>query len=501
MSGARCDETADGIGGKMDGKMEARLRNFIGGEYVEPVEGRYLDKFSPATAEKIYELPDSSELDVVQAVQSAQKAFAGWSKLKTQERSQILTRVAELIERDLELLARAESEDVGKPLELAKTLDIPRAALNFRFFASAVLHKQEMASDMDGEAINYVLRQPVGVAGLIAPWNLPLYLLTWKIAPALACGNTVVCKPSEWTSKSAFMLGRILNEAGLPAGVCNIILGRGEPAGSYLVQHPGVPLISFTGGTATGEKIQCLAAPHVKKLSLELGGKNATIVLKDVDLAKVVPQVARASFLNQGEICLCGSKILVQEDIYPAFVEELVRHVESLKVGDPLDPESFMGPLVSQAHYGKVTQLLEMAKKDGGKVITGGTRPELPEKLKSGYFLRPTLIADLNNCSDIHQTEIFGPVVSINSFKYPHEAVKWANNSPYGLSASIWTKNLTLAHKMAADLRVGTVWVNTWLKRDLRMPFGGMKASGLGREGGHHSLDFFTETKTVCVQL
>lgn len=478
-----------------------RLKNFINGEYVAPVDGKYLDKISPRTGEKIYELPNSSEVDVTLAIKAAQAAFEDWSETSAEERSCILTRVADLIDRDREALARAESEDVGKTVALASAMDIPRASLNFRFFASVILHKTEMASDMDGQAINYVLRQPVGVAGLIAPWNLPLYLLTWKIAPALACGNTAVCKPSEWTSRTAEMLGAILNEAGVPKGVCNIVLGLGDPVGSHLVRHPGVPLISFTGGTATGEKIQTMSAGFVKKLSLELGGKNATIVLKDADIKSVVPQVARASFLNQGEICLCGSKILVQDDIYEEFTTALAKHVESLKVGDPRDPETFMGPIVSKTQYDKVMSLLEVAKKDGGKVIAGGGRPELPTELKNGFYLRPTLIKDLTNCSEIHQTEIFGPVVTVNSFKYPHEAVKWANNSQYGLSASLWTKNLTLAHKMAADLRVGTVWVNTWLKRDLRMPFGGVKMSGIGREGGDHSIEFFTDTKTVCIQL
>lgn len=478
-----------------------RLRNFIGGEFAEPGEGKWLQKISPATDSPIYELPDSTELDVVQAIRAASTAFPKWADLPAAERAASLNRVADLVERDRDILARAESEDVGKPFELARNMDIPRVAWNFRFFASAILHKTEMASDMDGEAINYVLRQPVGVAGLISPWNLPLYLLSWKIAPALACGNTVVCKPSEFTSKSAFLLAGLIREAGIPNGVVNMVFGRGDPAGSYLVKHPAVPLISFTGGTATGEKIQAMAAPHVKRLSLELGGKNATIVLKDVDIAKVVPQVARAAFLNQGEICLCGSKILVQEDIYEEFTRQFVAHVETLRLGDPSDPQTFMGPLVSRAHYEKVLGLLEVAKKDGGKVLCGGGRPELPAPFDRGYFLKPTVVGELTNCSEIHQTEIFGPVVTLNSVKYPHEAVKWANTSPYGLSASVWTKNLTLAHKMAADLRVGTVWVNTWLKRDLRMPFGGAKASGLGREGGDHSLDFFTETKTVCIQL
>ncbi len=478
-----------------------RLKNFINSEFKDPQEGRFLDKLSPMTAAKIYELPDSSEIDVVLAIKAAQSAFGEWSKTKTVERSRILHRVADLIEKNLEELALAETQDVGKPLRLSKTLDIPRAAWNFRFFASAILQKHEMATDMDGEAINYVLRRPVGVAGLISPWNLPLYLLSWKIAPAIACGNTVVCKPSEFTSKSAFLLCRLLNEAGVPKGVVNMVFGKGDPAGSFLVKHPGVPLISFTGGTATGEKIQALAAPHVKKVSLELGGKNATIVLKDADLDKVIPDIVRGSFLNSGQICLCGSKILVQEGIYKDFLAKLIQHVESLIVTDPMDENAFMGPLVSKTHYDKVMGLLQVAQNDGGRIVAGGRRPELAHHLANGYFLRPTLIADLSQCSEIHQTEIFGPVVTVDSFKYPHEAVKWANNTPYGLAASVWTKNLNLAHKIAADLDVGTVWVNTWLKRDLRLPFGGMKASGIGREGGNYSLDFFTETKTVCIAL
>jgi acyl-CoA reductase-like NAD-dependent aldehyde dehydrogenase len=478
-----------------------RLHNFIDGEFKAPQEGKYFEKFSPRTGQKIYELADSTELDVVQAIKAANKAFPEWSETKAIERGQLLNRIADLIDKNAEELAQAETADVGKPLELSRTLDIPRAAWNFRFFASAILQKTEMASDMDGEAINYVLRQPVGVAGLIAPWNLPLYLLTWKIAPALAYGNTVICKPSEFTSKTAFLLMRLIAEAGVPKGVCNLILGRGEPAGSFLVKHPGVPLISFTGGTLTGEKIQMLAAPNFKKLSLELGGKNATIVMKDADLAKVIPLVARSSFLNQGEICLCGSKILVQEDIFKEFVEQFAKHVDELVVGDPLDGKSFMGPLVSKAHFDKVQSWLEVARKDEGKIVAGNKPLDLPTELTAGYYMRPTVISELTNCSEVHQSEIFGPVVTVNSFKYAHEAVKWANTSPYGLAASIWTKNLSQAHKMAAQINVGTVWVNTWMKRDLRMPFGGMKASGLGREGGHHSADFFTETKTVCIQL
>jgi len=479
-----------------------RLLNFIDGEYRAPSTNKWLEKLDPTTDEALYELPDSNEMDVIQAISSSSKAFEKWSSTPAEERAQILFRIADLIDENLEALALAESEDVGKPLSLARTLDIPRASQNFRFFASKIIHKVETASDMDGKAINYVLRQPIGVAALIAPWNLPLYLMTWKIAPCLATGNVAVCKPSEFTSKTCFLMGEIFNQAGLPKGVCNIVLGLGDPVGKTLVEHPGVPLISFTGGTKTGELVQKQSLGHFKKLSLELGGKNATLVLKDADLKKVVPAVLRSSFLNQGEICLCGSKILVQEDIFEEFCRVFSEAASKLVVGDPKDEKTFMGPLVSKAHYEKVKSFIELAKREDGRILTGGDVPEgLPDSMKRGYFLRPTVVKDLTNCSEIHQTEIFGPVVTVNSFKYLHEGVKWANTSPYGLSASVWTNDLSKAHKAARDLKVGTVWINTWLKRDLRMPFGGQKASGIGREGGEDSLDFFTEKKTVCIEL
>lgn len=477
------------------------LTNFINGEAKEPVSGKYLDKFDPSTGEVFAQVPNSGELDVVAAIQAAQKAYEDWSAASLEERSKVLYLIADEIDRRADELAEAESRDTGKPVQLAKQMDISRAAWNFRFFAGRILHHQEMATDMDGTALNYTLRQPMGVAGLISPWNLPLYLLSWKIAPAIAVGNTAVCKPSELTPHSSVILGEIFNSAGLPAGVVNVVHGRGEIAGATLVRHPGVPIISFTGGTATGEKIQSMGGPLFKKVSLELGGKNATIILKDVDLKTVVPQIVRSSFLNQGEICLCGSKILVQEDIYEAFMKEFVEQVNALTVGDRKDSSTFMGPLISQGHLDKVTSLLAQAKRDGGKIVTSEEPLQLPAHFKSGYFMRPTVIADLSQCSEFHQTEIFGPVVTVTPVKYPHEAVKWANNSPYGLSASVWTKDLSKAHKMARDLKVGTVWVNTWLKRDLRLPFGGQKASGLGREGGDFSVDFYTELKTVCVQL
>lgn len=478
-----------------------QLQNWINGVFSPPLSNEYLPSYNPATGEIEAQVPDSSELEVVQAIQAAQKAFLKWSELASEKRAEYLYRIADLIEARTEELALAESADQGKPLALARQMDIPRAAHNFRFFAGAELHRTEVASQMNDDAINYVLRQPIGVAGLVAPWNLPLYLLTWKIAPAIAVGNTCVAKPSELTSRTAMMLAQIMMDAELPPGVVNLVMGRGEPVGRMICQHPGVHLVSFTGGTQTGEKILDYTKSSFKKVSLELGGKNAAIVLKDANLKKVIPEVLRSSFLNQGEICLCSSRILVQEDIFEEFCTEFTEQAQTIQVGDPKDPNTFMGPLVSEQHLAKVLTAVEQIKKDEGKILCGGERLRLEGALSGGYFMSPTVVKDLTLCSEVHQTEIFGPVVTINSFKYPFDAVKLANTSPYGLSASVWTENITRAHKLAQGLQAGTVWINCWMKRDLRMPFGGLKASGIGREGGDASIDFFTESKTVCVGL
>lgn len=479
-----------------------KYANFINGDYVPPQSGEYLENYDPSRGEVYSYIPDSNEVDAVLAIQAANQAFAKWSETSTEERSKILMKIADLIDLHREDLARAESIDQGKTYAQAYEMEIPRVAKNFRFFGSKILHLQEMATNMEAKAFNYSLKQALGVAALISPWNLPLYLLSWKIAPAIAVGNTVVCKPSEWTSVTAYLLGEILNEAGLPPGVCNIVLGRGERVGAALVGHPGVKVVSFTGGTETGEKILRATASSFKKVSLELGGKNANIILKDADLSKAIPSALRSSFLNQGQICLCGSRIFVQQDIYQKFLDEFVAETEKLQVGDPFDSKSFMGPLVSREHYDYVLSCVEKMKKDKGQILTGGGRPEgLPSQLERGYYLRPTIVAQLSECSEMQQTEVFGPVVSVMSFKYAYEAVKWANTTPYGLSASLWTKDLTSAHKLARQLDVGTVWVNSWMLRDLRMPFGGTKASGIGREGGDYSIDFFTEEKTICVSL
>lgn len=471
-----------------------RLGNFIDGVFVGTKS--YLDDIAPATGEVIAQIPDSDASDVDAAVQAAKRAFPAWSRTTADERSRLLLKLADLIEQNLDELAQCESEDSGKPISLAKRLDIPRAVANFRFFATAILHQSSEAHVTDGAALNYTLRQPHGVAGLISPWNLPLYLLSWKIAPAIASGNTCVAKPSELTPLTAHRLAQLSLEAGLPNGVLNIVHGLGAKAGAAICEHPDVPLISFTGGTVTGAKVAAAAAPMFKKLSLELGGKNPNVIFADADLDEAVATSIRSSFWNQGEICLCGSRIFVERSIHDAFVERLVEKTKQLRIGDPSDPTTDVGALISEAHLQKVTGYLELAKKEGGTIATGGNRLD-----RKGFFVEPAVITGLTCDCRVLQEEIFGPVVTITPFDGEEEAIRFANSTRYGLSASLWTRDLQRAHRVAAALDAGTVWINCWLLRDLRVPFGGMKDSGVGREGGFESLNFFTEAKNVCVKL
>ena len=477
-----------------------KLTNFIDGAFLEPQSGKWLESFNPAIGEAHIQVADSNASDVDAAVAAAKRAFPKWSATSVGERSRVLYRIAELVDAKKRELAEAESRDQGKPVWLAETMDMARVASNFRFFAGAALHAQDRVMKTEAGAMSYVSRKPVGVAGLISPWNLPLYLLSWKIAPAIAFGNTTVCKPSEFTSLTAHMLCEILNEAGLPKGVVNIVFGTGASAGAALVAHEEVPLISFTGGTATGKAIAAVAAPMFKKVSLELGGKNPNLIFDDADLQSAVKVSLRSSFLNQGEICLCGSRIYVQEGIYDRFVESFVAKARELKVGDPTEKTTFMGPLVSRAHLDKVESFLTLAKEEGVKVLCGGAKPKLSGALAKGYFLEPTVLEAPKATSRIQQEEIFGPVVSISKFKSEEEAIELANGTKYGLSATVWTESLKRAHRVAEKLDAGTVWVNTWLLRDLRAPFGGVKASGVGREGQEESREFFTEAKTICIQ-
>jgi aminomuconate-semialdehyde/2-hydroxymuconate-6-semialdehyde dehydrogenase len=473
-----------------------RLGNFIDGAFVAPASGAWFDDLAPATGEVIAEIPDSDRADVDAAARAAKRAFAGWSRTTADERSRVLLKIADLIEENMDALARLESEDNGKPVALAKRMDIPRAVANFRFFATAILHQASEAHVTDRAALNYTLRQPVGVAGLISPWNLPLYLLSWKIAPAIAAGNTCVAKPSELTPLTANRLAELSLEAGLPAGVMNIVHGFGAKAGAAICEHPDIPMISFTGGTVTGAKVAAASAPMFKKLSLELGGKNPNVIFADADLDQAVATSIQSSFANQGEICLCGSRMFVERTIYDEFVERFVAATKKLRVGDPTDPTTDVGALISEAHLGKVAGYLDLAKSEGGTIVTGGARIDRP-----GWFLEPAVITGLGCDTRILQEEIFGPVVTITPFENEDEAVRFANSTRYGLSATVWTRDLQRAHRVAAALDAGTVWVNCWLLRDLRVPFGGVKDSGVGREGGFESLRFFTEAKNVCVKL
>lgn len=476
------------------------IQNYIHGEWVAPHSGAYMENIEPATGAVYGLTPESDACDIAQAVASSQEAWRTWRHTSIETRAQLLLRVGEILTRRQEEFAQAESRDQGKTLAFARTVDIPRAIRNFTFFATAIQHHQGTSSLEQG-VLNYAHHVPIGVCALISPWNLPLYLLTWKIAPALAMGNTAVCKPSELTPQTAYLLGDVLTEAGIPPGVCNIVFGRGAQAGRALVQHPDVPLISFTGGTQTARGLIEDAAPFYKKLGLELGGKNPTLVFEDADIEACIPTILRSSFANQGEICLCGSRIFVQESVYEKFLALFTKVTQQLCVGNPADPATFMGALISEAHRHKVESFIEEARHLSGTIVTGGTRPRLGAPFDGGYFLSPTILTGLDPQCRVMQEEIFGPVVTVTPFCDEAEAVKLANDVRYGLSASIWSQNISRCHRVAHTLDVGTVWVNTWLKRDLQVPFGGMKASGLGREGGIYSLDFYSEQKNICVQV
>ena len=478
-----------------------RIQNYLNGELVPPLAGRYLDNIEPATGQVYGQIPDSGPEDVAAAVAAAEAALPAWRALSAEARGRILVRIADLIDANLERLALAESQDNGKPLSLARAMDIPRAASNFHFFGTAVEHFASEAHMQEGVALNYTVRHPVGVVGCISPWNLPLYLFTWKIAPALAVGCCVVAKPSEITPATAFLLSELCMEAGLPAGVLNIIHGNGPNCGQAIVEHPGIKAISFTGGTATGRHLARTAAPLFKKLSLELGGKNPNLVFADCDLAAAVATSIRSSFANQGQICLCGSRIFIERPIYEQFKAEFLKQLEAQQVGDPLAADTKQGALVSEAHLHKVLAYIKLAHEEGGTLLAGGHRVTVPGRCEGGYFLEPTVFENLPHDCRTNQEEIFGPVVTLTPFDTEEEALAWANSTDYGLSATIWTTNLNRAHRVAQLLHSGIVWVNTWLHRDLRTPFGGMKNSGVGREGGLEALRFFTEAQNVCVKL
>jgi len=477
-----------------------KIQNYINGKFEDPINGEYIDNYNPSIGEIYGQIPNSNKEDVEKAYQAAAKAFPNWSNTTLEERSKILSKIADLILEKLDFLAAAESKDNGKPISLAKAVDIPRAASNFQFFANAITQFSSESHESIGlNAVNFTLRQPLGVVGCISPWNLPLYLFTWKIAPAIAVGNCVVAKPSEITPMTAFLLGEICNEAGLPKGVLNIVHGLGTSTGQAIVSHPNIKAISFTGGTKTGAHIAKIAAPMFKKLSLELGGKNPNIIFADCDYDKMLETTVRSSFANQGQICLCGSRIFVEEKIYEKFKKDFIKKVSQLKVGNPSEEKTDIGALVSEAHLEKVKSYIDIAENEGGKILFGGNKVAVKD-YENGYYLQPTIIEVSDNNCRLNQEEIFGPVVTMMSFKTDKEALTLANDTKYGLSATLWTNNLNRTMQFSKQLQTGIVWVNTWMLRDLRTPFGGAKDSGVGREGGFEALRFFTEPKNICIE-
>ncbi|CAN5246716.1 aldehyde dehydrogenase [soil metagenome] len=477
------------------------LENYIGGHFIAPLSGKFIDNFNPATGEVYSQVPDCNKKDIDVAVHAAENAFPKWSVTPAEKRFLIMNRIAELIDENLAPLAEAETIDNGKPLWLSKKIDIPRASANFRFFATGLMHFSSDSHMMEDRAINYTLRQPIGIVGCISPWNLPLYLFTWKIAPALAAGNCVIAKPSEVTPATAFLLGKICKEAGLPDGVLNIVHGTGPGCGEAIVKHPKIKAISFTGSTRAGAQIAAIAAPMFKKLSLELGGKNPNIIFADCNWEKMMQTTVQSSFSNQGQICLCGSRILVEISIYEKFKIEFIKRSEALIVGDPLDNSSMQGAIVSKMHFDKILRCIESAKTEGGKILTGGNAVIIPGRCEKGFFIQPTIIEGLGASCKTNMEEIFGPVVTLQTFETEEEALALANAGNYGLSATIWTQDISRANRMAAKVESGIIWVNCWLLRDLRTPFGGIKNSGIGREGGWEALKFFTEAKNVCVEI
>ena len=476
-----------------------KIQNYIDGKMLDPQGGKFLDNVSPLTGLAYSQVPDSSEADIHKAVESAEKAKYKWNRSSLAERKKVLRKLADGIAKQLEPLAMAETIDNGKPISVSRTVDIPRSSTNFEFFADIITSFSGDSFSTDQFAHNITVKSPLGIVGCISPWNLPLYLMTWKIAPALATGNCTIVKPSEVTPMTAYLFSKICQEADLAPGVLNIIHGTGPNAGSPLVTHPGIKAISFTGSTATGKAINQMASGQFKKVSLEMGGKNPTIIFDDCDLEKAVSGTLRASFSNQGQICLCGSRILIQKGIYPEFKKRLIEKAAKLKVADPRDEKTQVGAIVSQVHFNKVMGHIDLAKKEGGELLLGGHSVQLADELSGGFYIAPTIFENLPQQCKTNMNEIFGPMVTLQPFETEEEAVKIANAINYGLLCSIWTSNSARSLRIARDIQTGIVWINTWMMRDLRTPFGGSKDSGMGREGGTYGLNFFTEPKNICI--
>ncbi len=476
-----------------------KIYNYIGGDLVSPLKEQYIKNYSPTNGASYSLVPNSTTHDVDLAIDVAKKSFDSWSQEKKEFRHDWMMKLAQAIDDNAEKLVVAESFDNGKPEWLAREVDIPRCSANIRFFATAILHFDSKAHSMDGLALNYTLKNAIGVAGCISPWNLPLYLLTWKLAPAIAVGNTVVAKPSEITPYTAYLLSEICEKINFPKGVINIVHGYGDSVGSDIVKKSDI--VSFTGGSETGKIVATNAAQTFKKCSLELGGKNPTVVFDDCDFDLAIKTAVKAAFLNQGQICLCGSRLFVQKTIYNRFRAAFLEKSKQLIVGDPKNKNSDLGAIVSQEHLEKIIEKIDLAKKEGGRIILGGKRIFLDGALSGGYYMEPTIIEGTKYTDSINQEEVFGPVVTIIPFESEEEVVMMCNSTKYGLSASIFSNNISKAHRVASKIDSGVIWINTWLLRDLRIPFGGMKHSGLGREGGYNSLEFFTETKNVCLKI
>jgi len=473
--------------------------NFINGTYCHPVEDGWIENVNPADGTSLGRIADSTEKDVEQAVIAASNAQTQWGESTLEQRSRILSKIGDLIEENIESLAIAECEDSGKPISRALAIEIPRAASNFHFFANAITQFSSESHESVGQnAINFTLRQPLGVVGCISPWNLPLYLFTWKIAPALAAGNCVIAKPSELTPRTASMLGELCNQAGLPAGVLNIVQGTGARTGQAILEHEKIKAISFTGGTATGEHVARVVAPKFKKLSLELGGKNPNIVFADCNYERALETTIQSSFANQGQICLCGSRIFVESSIYEKFKTDLVERTGQLTIGHPAEKETTIGAMVSGDHYRKVLSYFDEIDSANASILCGG-KPATVAGYEQGFYIEPTIIEVQHNRCRLNQEEIFGPVVTLMPFNNEEELIEMANDVKYGLSATIWTRDLDRTMRLSKKIECGVVWINTWLMRDLRTPFGGMKDSGVGREGGQEALRFFTEPKNICI--
>jgi aminomuconate-semialdehyde/2-hydroxymuconate-6-semialdehyde dehydrogenase len=471
-----------------------KIQNYIGGELVAPSNGNYIDNYNPSTGEVYSLVPDSEEQDVLNAVAAAKKAFPKWKKTTKLDRANILRKLASLIKDNFEEFVIAESRDNGKPIKVSEHVDIPRSSKNLEYYADEILKFEGEKFSDEGMGENYLEYCPIGPVVSISPWNLPLYLFTWKIAPALAAGNTVVAKPSEVTPMTAYMLTKLCNEAGLPAGVLNVIHGHGHKVGDALTTHKDIKAVSFTGSTATGKIIAKNAGAHMKKYSLEMGGKNPNIIFADCDFDEALSTTMRSSFANQGQICLCGSRIFVERSIYEQFKEGMLEKTKKLRQGDPLEASTQQGAVVSEPHMNKILSFFDIAKEEGGKILIGGNRLDRP-----GYFIEPTIIENLDPRCRTNQEEIFGPVVTITPFDKEEEVIDWANSTEYGLSGSLWTKDLTKARRVASAIDSGVIWINTWLMRDLRTPFGGMKESGRGREGGTYALKFYSDVKNICI--